>query len=137
MEEQLLIENAFGTHWFICDTAYICSDDDQWNVVAHRADNEYMHKIKINSHANVTKWLPKTTCLLYESNGGRSPPICETLELDELVQVQLSTHNTSLGEFYEYEMMFKGGKLLNCYSWMGNFIAAWKSTELFRKRQKD
>jgi hypothetical protein len=135
MEQQLIIENVFQTMWFICDTAYISHEDNGWNVVGKRGDTENPYKIKWNIHNNITKWLPKTNCHLYESNNGRNPPSYELLDINELVQVELLTHSTSLGEFYEYKLMFKGDTVLNCYSWMGNFISAWKSGELFRNKK--
>lgn len=129
---QFIIENTFGTNWFICDTALIQQVDNIWKISAERKDeNNITHSVIWDAHVNSTQWLPKMSCKMYSSRKGTSTCNAQKLSLDQLIQVIIVSHSTTIGELYEYELLLKGNVNMTCYSWMGNFVTAWKSGELF------
>ena len=55
------------------------------------------------------------------------------LELSEIHSATKNTFNTTVGELVSYSVHKNNNEVLEVFSWMNDFVSAWRSGELYYK----
>jgi hypothetical protein len=133
MSSQLIVENENATQWFMAKEAHIFEQNGRWFINAIRDDEQIVWSTMQYKPFPSMQLLPNSSVTIRHMSNKRNETMAFQLELSEIDSVIKNTFDTTVGELVSYSVHKNDNKVIQIYSWMDDFIAAWRSEELFYK----
>ena len=132
---QLVIENYNATGWFVASEAHVFQENGHWYIKAFRNDEEIVWSTMQHKPYPSMQVLSDPSITVCSLSRPKSDELNFNLDLSDIHSATKNTFNTTVGELVSYSIQKNNKETLEVFSWMNDFVSAWRSGELYYKQK--